>query len=80
MSCSGSPETAENNKYTLDRLAALLFCKVAREIQTVICVSNWKDVSISYLLTALAPFDVKTTHLVIDYALFVESDSSPELE
>ena len=25
VSCSGSPETAENNKYMPDRLAALLF-------------------------------------------------------
>ena len=53
MSRSGSPETAENNKYTGDRLAALLFFKVAREIQTVIYLLNWKDVCISYLLTTL---------------------------
>ena len=29
------------------------FLKVAREIQTVICLLNWKDVCISYLLTTL---------------------------
>ena len=53
MSRSGSTETAENNKYTCDRLAALLFWEVAREIQTAICVLNWKDVCIFKLSTTL---------------------------
>ena len=53
---TGSTETAENNKYTRDRLAALLFWEVAREIQTAICVLNWKDVCIFKLLTTLVSF------------------------
>ena len=63
MSCSGSTETAENNKYTCDRLAALLFWEVACEIQTAICVLNWKDVCIFKLSTTLANSSLYTTTL-----------------
>ena len=64
MSRSGSTETAENNKYTHDRLAALLFWEVAREIQTAICVLNWKDVCIFKLLTTLEISEVILTALL----------------